>query len=116
MTARATDNGGASTVSAPVSGVRVDNTAPVVALDSPAANVRDTVTLTSTSSDTGLAQMAIAELLVERDRRKSEGAKPTVPDDESVDPLFTTYQRLLQQRDQDIHRIYEQQRAIMPFQ
>ena len=48
-----TDNAGNQTVSATVTNRRVDNTAPSASLDDPGANLRGTVTLTSTASDPG---------------------------------------------------------------
>ena len=48
-----TDNAGNSTTSATVTNRRVDNTAPSASLDDPGANLRATVTLSSTASDAG---------------------------------------------------------------
>ena len=48
-----TDNAGNSTTSATVTNRRVDNTAPSASLDDPGANLRGTVTLSSTASDAG---------------------------------------------------------------
>ena len=48
-----TDNAGNSTTSAHVTNRRVDNTAPSASLDDPGANLRATVTLSSTASDAG---------------------------------------------------------------
>ena len=49
----ATDQVGNTIVSALVTNRRVDNTAPAASLDDPGANLRGTVTLTSTASDAG---------------------------------------------------------------
>ena len=49
----ATDQVGNTTVSALVTNRRVDNTAPTASLDDPGANLRGTVTLSSTASDAG---------------------------------------------------------------
>src|SRR5581483_100539 len=49
----ATDNAGNSATSAPLTGVRVDNTAPSVTVTNPGALLTGTVTLGSTSSDAG---------------------------------------------------------------
>ena len=49
----ATDQVGNTTVSALVTNRRVDNTAPAASLDDPGANLRGTVTLSSTASDAG---------------------------------------------------------------
>src|SRR5581483_4815133 len=49
----ATDNAGNQTTSAAVTSVRVDNTAPTATMTSPGANVRGTITLGSTTSDSG---------------------------------------------------------------
>ena len=48
-----TDVAGNQTTSATVANRRVDNTAPSASLDDPGANLRGTVTLTSTASDAG---------------------------------------------------------------
>jgi hypothetical protein len=48
-----TDNAGNSVVSAPVTDVRVDNTAPAVTMTDPGRNVRGTVALGSTAADAG---------------------------------------------------------------
>src|SRR5207244_88288 len=53
LRAIATDNAGNSRASAPVSGVRIDNTAPDATITRPDDNVRGTVSLGSTTSDTG---------------------------------------------------------------
>ncbi len=49
-----TDNAGNSTTSATVTNRRVDNTAPSASLDDPGANLRGTVTLSSTATDARL--------------------------------------------------------------
>ena len=49
-----TDDAGNSTTSATVANRRVDNTAPSASLDDPGANLRGTVTLSSTASDARL--------------------------------------------------------------
>jgi chitinase len=48
-----TDNAGNTTTSTTVANRRVDNTAPAVTMTDPGANIRGTVTLGATSSDTG---------------------------------------------------------------
>ena len=48
-----TDNAGNQTTSATVANRRVDNTAPAASMDDPGANLRGTVTLSSTASDAG---------------------------------------------------------------
>ena len=53
LRAVATDNAGNTTLSTIVANRRVDNTAPSASLDDPGANLRGTVTLTSTASDAG---------------------------------------------------------------
>ncbi|HZQ04091.1 MAG TPA: Ig-like domain-containing protein, partial [Gaiellaceae bacterium] len=56
----ATDNAGNQTTSATVTSRRVDNTAPTATMGNPGANVRGTVTLTSTTSDSGSGVASIA--------------------------------------------------------
>ena len=64
-----TDNAGNSTISATVVNRRVDNTAPAASLDDPGANLRGTVTLSSTASDAGSGIATRVYSLLARRRR-----------------------------------------------
>ena len=68
----ATDVAGNTTISALVTNRRVDNTAPTASLDDPGANLRGTVTLTSTASDAGSGVASRAYRVLARRRRQLE--------------------------------------------